>query len=505
MNLEIPIGFIFITGKVMRITAHIAFILIVLLSGCRQPDNRMIQIDHTPDIFPDYRQVTIPYNIAPLNFRVNEDGKKVFVSLNHQNKSSEFEFSGRKVMFPEKKWAALLKDCRNDSIEVSVRIVQNGSLKQFMPFKIFVSGEPVDGYLVYRLLMPGFQNWNQMGIYQRSLSSFKCETIIDSRILPGTCMNCHSFAMNDPQNMVLHLRESYGGTILVRGDKVEKLNTKAGRMFGNAAFPYWHPSKRYIVFSVNKVNQVFHAIGPARASAIDMKSDIFVYDIENNEMLTSPLLSAEENFESFPCFSPDGLKLYYCSARAVKLPEKYDKIRYSLCSVSFDPATGKFGDKADTLISGPSINKSISIPRVSPDNRFLMFNMTDYGCFPSYNPEADLYLMNIESGHYEALDNVNSNNTESYHSWSSNGRWFVFSSRRGDGLYSWPYLAYIDKSGKTGKPFLLPQEDPGFYNSFLFSFNVPELVRSRVPVNPYSIERAAKRSPAVQVMTGSGH
>jgi hypothetical protein len=39
----------------------------------------------------------------------------------------------------------------------------------------------------------------------------------------------------------------------------------------------------------------------------------------------------------------------------------------------------------------------------------------------------------------------------------------------------------------------------------LFSFNVPELVKSRVTVNPYSIERAAKRSPAVQVMTDSGH
>ena len=490
----------------MRIIRVIILIMSVLAIGCQQ--NRIkvsLNIDHSPEICPDYKNITVPCNIAPLNFRVNEEGEKLFITLQGKEQKIELAIKGNKAIFPEKKWTEILKSNSGDSIEITVRILQNGNLKNYAPFKIFITKEPIDGYLVYRLLMPGFQNWNQMGIYQRSLSSFKSETIIDSRILPGTCMNCHSFAMNDPQNMVLHLRESYGGTILVRNDKVEKLNTKAGKMFGNAAFPYWHPSKRYIAFSVNKVNQIFHAIGPSRASAIDMKSDIFVYDIEKNEMLTSPLLSAEENFETFPCFSPDGLKLYYCSARAVKLPEKFDKIKYSLCSVSFDPSTGKFGDKADTIISGPAINKSISIPRVSPDNRFLMFNMANYGCFPSYNPEADLWLLNIETGHYESLDILNSNNTESWHSWSSDGRWVVFSSRRGDGLYARPYLAYIDKSGKAGKPFLLPQKDPDFYDTFLFSFNVPELVKSRVPVNSYSIERAAKKSPAVQVMTDSGH
>jgi len=490
----------------MRVSRIIILIMSVLTIGCQQDRIKVsLNIDHLPEIFPDYKNITVPCNIAPLNFRVNEEGEKLFITLQGKEQKTELVIKGNKAIFPEKKWAEILKNNSGDSIEITVRILQNGNLKNYAPFKIFITKEPIDGYLVYRLLMPGFQNWNQMGIYQRSLSSFKSETIIDSRILPGTCMNCHSFAMNDPQNMVLHLRESYGGTILVRNDKVEKLNTKAGKMFGNAAFPFWHPSKRYIAFSVNKVNQVFHATGPARASAIDMKSDIFVYDIEKNEMLTSPLLSAEENFETFPCFSPDGLKLYYCSARSVKLPEKFDKIKYSLTSVSFDPSTGKFGDKADTVISGPAINKSISIPRVSPDNRFLMFNMANYGCFPSYNPEADLYLLNIETGHYESLDILNSNNTESWHSWSSDGHWVVFSSRRGDGLYAKPYLAYIDESGKARKPFLLPQKDPDFYDTFLFSFNVPELVKSRVPVNSYSIERAAKKSPAVQVMTDSGH
>jgi len=504
--LAIPTGITFILNKPMRINRVYILIITVLAVACQHNSIKISEeIDRTPEIFPDYKNITIPYNIAPLNFVVKEDGDRIFVSVKGKGQKIDLEFKGDKVIFPGKKWAKMLKDNSGDSIEISIMVSKEGKWKNYRPFKILVTKEPIDGYLVYRLIMPGFQNWNQMGIYQRSLSSFMVETILDSRVLPGTCMNCHSFAMNDPSNMVLHLRESYGGTILYRNNHLEKLSTKTGKMFGNAAFPYWHPSKKYIAFSVNKVNQIFHATGPNRATAVDLKSDIFVYDIERNEMLTSPVLSAEENFETFPCFSPDGLTLYYCSARAVKLPGKFDKIKYSLCSVSFDPVSGKFGDKADTLISGPAINKSISIPRVSPDNRFLMFDMVDYGCFPSYNPESDLYLLNLETRKYEPLETLNSNNVESYHSWSSNGRWVVFSSRRGDGLYMKAYIAYIDENGVSRKPFLLPQKDPLFYDTFLFSFNVPEFVKTKVLLTPYQIEKVAKKTITKQVTTDSGH
>lgn len=56
------------------------------------------------------------------------------------------------------------------------------------------------------------------------------------------------------------------------------------------------------------------------------------------------------------------------------------------------------------------------------------------------------------------IKEVNSDDTESFHNWSSNSRWFVFSSRRGDGLYTRLYLASMDENGVVGKPFLLPQE-----------------------------------------------
>lgn len=481
-------------------------IIVVLANACQRNNIEISEsVDRTPDLSPDYKNITLPYNIAPMNFSVKEECDKILVIVRGKGQPLILRAIGKNVCFPERNWVKLLNDNSGDSIEISVAVRQKGTWKKFRPFKNYVAKEPIDDFLVYRLIMPGFQNWNQMGIYQRSLTGFKVETIIDSRVVPGTCMNCHAFASGDPADMVMHFRESYGGTVLYRNNKIEKLNTKTDKMFGNAAFPYWHPSKKYIAFSVNKVNQIFHAAGPTRATAVDLKSDIFVYDIEKRAMLTSHALSAEENFETFPCFSPDGKKLYYCSAKAVRLPEKFNKIKYSLCSVSFDPETGKPGDDVDTLISGPAINKSISIPRVSPDNRFLMFDMADFGCFPAYNPESDLYLLNLESGKYGPMEPLNSNDVESYHTWSSNGHWVVFSSRRRDGLYMNAYIAYIDENGISRKPFLLPQKDPAFYDNFLYSFNVPELVTTRVQITPYQIANTLKKNNAVQVITDSGH
>ena len=322
---------------------------------------------------------------------------------------------------------------------------------------------------------------------------------------PGTCMNCHSFAMNDPGNMVLHLRESYGGTILHRNGVTEKINARAGKMFAAAAFPSWHPSGRYIAFSVNRVNQIFHATGTRRATALDLKSDIVLYDTDKHEMKIPDYLSRSDRFETFPCFSPDGTRLNFCSADSVRMPAGFDTVRYSLCSVPFDAEKGEFGAETDTLVSAAATGRSCSIPRVSPDGNFLMFTVSDYGAFPSYNPESDIRIMDLRNSNCFPADSLNSPDADSWHSWSSNSRWIVLSSRRMDGLYSNLYIAYIDADGIARKPFLLPQKDPGFHDSFLYSFNVPEFAVKPVQVSPYEIERLAKRTPPAPVQAGSSH
>ena len=77
--------------------------------------------------------------------------------------------------------------------------------------------------------------------------------------------------------------------------------------------------------------------------------------------------------------------------------------------------------------------------------------------------------------------------TESYHQWSSTGSWFVFSSKRLDGLWGRPFFAYIYPDGNTSKPFILPQEDPYFYDTFLKSYNIPELIIGKIKSRQFNL------------------
>ena len=71
--------------------------------------------------------------------------------------------------------------------------------------------------------------------------------------------------------------------------------------------------------------------------------------------------------------------------------------------------------------------------------------------------------------------------SESYHNWSSNSRWFVFVSKRGDGSYTRLYISHIDDKGKATKPFLLPQRNPWRYYHALFdAYNVPDFTKTKV-------------------------
>ena len=73
------------------------------------------------------------------------------------------------------------------------------------------------------------------------------------------------------------------------------------------------------------------------------------------------------------------------------------------------------------------------------------------------------------------MDEVNSPRADSFHNWSPSGNWFLFTSRRGDGLYTRIYFSRLGDDGRATKPFLLPQRNPRDYDvQSLYSFNTPE-------------------------------
>ena len=463
--------------------------VIVWLTSCKETVTNPEILTAMPEISPDYVGITIPASIAPLNFSVVDSNDKLHLRAEGDKTGALEVFSSGFIAFPEKKWKQLLADNTGDTIRFTLSVKSGGVWKQYAPFWMYVSPHPIDYGLVYRLIAPGYEVYSKMGIYQRKLSNFEQTLVLENTIIPGACINCHSFNQTQPQKMSLHVRGQNGGTVIQNHEKLKILDTKTSETISGGVYPYWHPSERFIAYSVNTTQQVFHLSKEKLIEVLDYASDIVVYDIETNELFSSELLMTT-NFETFPVFSPDGKILYFCCASEQKVPNDYKKVRYNLCSISFDASNRTFGEKIDTLIRVDDIGKSISFPKPSFDGKFIMYTLLDYGNFGIWHPEADLYLLNLETGTTHELTEANSPYADSYHNWSSNSRWFVFGSRRMDKLYTRPYIAAIDENGKAGKPFLLPQKNPGMYLASLYSYNVPEFINAPVKLDA---NRVAKK------------
>ena len=104
--------------------------------------------------------------------------------------------------------------------------------------------------------------------------------------------------------------------------------------------------------------------------------------------------------------------------------------------------------------------------------------------------------MDLQMGTIDSLLIVNSNRSETYHSWSSDSRWFAFASKRGDGQYGRVYFAYLDATGKAHKPFVLPQSDPEKDDLMLKSYNIPDLSETPVPFDASSIKQINRQMKA---------
>jgi len=461
-----------------NIIGSIILLLCVCVASCTAPEGSLPPGYDAP-IYPDYADVTIPYNIAPLDFHIADPAlADAIVEVKGSNTSLRTKAHKGDVTFSEKRWHRLLDAEKGNALTVTISAARakgpEASEPAIKPFRFYVSSDAIPQCLSYRLIQPGYEVYSKMGIYERDLTTFEEHPLIENTQFAG-CVNCHSYNRGDPSSMSLHIRGDHGATLLRHDGQFDAYETRTDSTLGLCVYPYWHPTGDYIAYSTNNTRQGFHAQQDKIIEVFDLDSDMQVYDVKRNELITAPQVKVDSVWETFPAFSPDGRTLYFCAATARPIPSETTLIRYNLCSVAFDPATGTIGESIDTLVYAEADGKSVSFPRPSYDGRYLMYTLSDYGQFSIWHHEADLWLLDLENGTRRPIDEVNSPDTDSYHQWDPASRWFVFSSRRDNGLHTRPYFAHMSADGTVSKPFMLPQRHPTrFYEARMQSFNVPE-------------------------------
>ena len=457
--------------------------------------HQFTKIHRQAKIQPDYNGIIIPPNIAPLNFMVMQEGKQYYVKIySKQGEPIEVSSKTAKIIIPNRSWSKLLNINRGREIYYDVFVQnRNNQWRLFNTISNKIANEDIDKYLVYRKMHPTYtHSQGPMGVYQRNLSTFEENVILDNSFYGVTCLNCHAFYKNNPAKMLLGVRSYEGpkpGTLLTDDGEPKKIDAKFG-------YTSWHPSGKLAVYCINNLPMYFHLRSSRDEvrDTINLDSAMAYYLADEQVIKTAPQLSRKDRLENWPAWAPDGKYLYFCSApmlwplpsqMKVYPPKQRDQVKYDLMRISYDLQNDKWG-QLETLISAQDAGGlSIAMPHISPDGRWLLFCMFDYGYFPPWKQNSDLYIIDLEkaeqSGIFEPRRlEINSNQSEAWQNWSSNSRWIVFSSKRLHGTFTRSYISFVDTLGNVSRPMLLPQKDPDFYNGCLLAYNTPEFISTTI-------------------------
>ena len=293
---------------------HLSLLAAVVLagscSGPKVPTEGVSDATGLPDIYPDYTGIVIPPNIAPMNFEVSIPGDEYVVRVSASD-GSEIVAKGNPVRWDADRWRGLLEAASGGELKYEV-FVRNGASWSRYTFSNTVAPEEIDPYISYRLIEPSYMQYSAITLNQRDLTSFD-ESVIFNNASPcderrGQCMNCHVPRNNyRDKASQFHVRNTNGGTIIMAGDSVVKVNLKTDSTISAGVYPAWHPTLDLIAYSVNDTHQKFMDFGTHKIEVFDAESDLILYDVKTNEV--SSIAATTDLLDTFPSCSTDVRRL----------------------------------------------------------------------------------------------------------------------------------------------------------------------------------------------------
>ncbi|MBQ1679628.1 MAG: hypothetical protein II068_00820, partial [Bacteroidales bacterium] len=137
--------------------------LLILSAGCHGVPQDAQSSDVPAHIWPDYSEVAIPCNIAPLVFQI-EDEADAYRCVVRGEHGKALVTGGRTVRVPIRSWKALLEANTGGTIRFEIFEKNGGKWVARPPVRVFVAPDPVDRYLTYRLIEPTYGMAGAMSI-----------------------------------------------------------------------------------------------------------------------------------------------------------------------------------------------------------------------------------------------------------------------------------------------------------------------------------------------------
>lgn len=485
-------------------------VLFLLAYTCCNPRQQNSEITITYPL----EGTVFPANIIAPTFRwensVHEDTKyQLGVWINDSLLVLEKNITQSHWRPEPKLWETIKQEAKNNQ---PVLKISSGLAEDKISFTI--SSDKVDAPIFYRAVPLPFkfarENLKRIRWHLGDISTENQPHAVLENI--PVCANCHSFTPNGKElAMDVDARDDKGAYVIspletetnLGEDKLIHWSDYQDGKFTYGLLSQISPNGRYIV-STLKDCEIFVDRKDLAYSQLffPFKGILVVYDRLQKKYFELPGANDTSYVHSNPTWTPDGEYIYFTKAIAKhyeesgikngSVPKDEDIPRYKVFennylnrdslmkfSIYKIPFNNGKGGKALPVKGASHNGVSNYFPKISPDGKWLVFCQAE--SFMLLQKDSKLNILPSDGGKARQLE-CNTDNMNSWHSWSPDSKWLVFSSKE-NGPFTQLYLTQISSRGKASPPILLEN-----FSFDSFANNIPEFVNTKyndqLKINP---------------------